>query len=155
MEGGAAEPLLGRAAGGARGGGRGAAAAARRRAGGLGVVVFCVLAGDANRGLLLPTLQPYLGRFGGSALEVGACNAAFSLGRLLAAPLYGLWMDRRSPGEPLLAALGFAALANLVYTYAGQLGGGGQLPSLLCSSAGVCAAWVLPYSALVAVTLVK
>ena len=141
MEGGAAEPLLGRAAAGARGGGRGAAAAAaaRRRAGGVGVVVFCVLAGDANRGLLLPTLQPYLGRFGGSALGVGACNAAFSLGRLLAAPLYGLWMDRRSPGEPLLAALGFAALANLVYTYAGQLGGGGAASiAIVFISRGLC-----------------
>ena len=120
MAGGEAEPLLGRRRGGGAplwGGARGA--------GGLAVVVLAVLVGDANRGLLIPSLQPYLGRFGGSAFEVGACNAAFSLGRLLAAPLYGLWMDRRSPGEPLLAALALAGLANMLYTYAGPLGGGG------------------------------
>ena len=120
MAGGEAEPLLGWRGGGGpalRGGPRGAA--------GLAAVVLAVLVADANRGLLIPSLQPYLGRFGGSTFEVGACNAAFSLGRLLAAPLYGLWMDRRSPGEPLLAALGLAGLANLLYTYAGPLGGGG------------------------------
>ena len=139
MAGGEAEPLLGWRGGGGpalRGGPRGAA--------GLAAVVLAVLVADANRGLLIPSLQPYLGRFGGSTFEVGACNAAFSLGRLLAAPLYGLWMDRRSPGEPLLAALGLAGLANLLYTYAGPLGGGAPAQSRRGSPAAACAEWVPP-----------
>jgi len=85
---------------------------------GFGLVFYLVLLGDGNRGLVLPTLQRYLGKYDGSAQLVGLANAGFSLGRLLVAPFYGLWMDRRSAGEVFVFTCVLSAGANLLYTYA-------------------------------------
>ena len=81
-------------------------------------VCFLVLVGDGNRGLVLPTLQGYIGKFGGTSGDVGLANAGFSLGRLIAAPLFGYWMDQRNTGEVLLFSMVVCAVCNFFYTYA-------------------------------------
>ena len=88
----------------------------------IGIVFYTVLLGDANRGLVLPTLQGYLNKFGGTATQVGIANAGFSLGRLIAAPIYGYWMDKRNAGEVIVFSMVISAVANVMYTYASSLG---------------------------------
>ena len=85
------------------------------------LICFLVLVGDANRGLVLPTLQEYIGIYGGNSSVLGLANAGFSLGRLLAAPLYGYWMDERNPGEVVLFSMVVCLVCNLMYTFASQM----------------------------------
>lgn len=85
-------------------------------------ICYLVLVGDGNRGLVLPTLQGYLGKFGGTSKAVGIANAGFSAGRLLAAPIYGYWMDKRNTGEVVLFSMVVCAACNLLYTYASYAG---------------------------------
>lgn len=85
-------------------------------------ICYLVLVGDGNRGLVLPTLQGYLGKFGGTSKAVGIANAGFSAGRLLAAPIYGYWMDKRNTGEVVLFSMVVCAACNLLYTYATYVG---------------------------------
>ena len=92
-----------------------------RRRVSMGIVFFLVLLGDANRGLVLPTLQGYLGHFGGDATSLGLANAGFSLGRLLVAPFYGYWMDKRNAGEVIAFTMVICFVSNLVYTYCAYL----------------------------------
>ncbi len=87
----------------------------------MALICFLVLVGDANRGLVLPTLQGYMGKYGGDARDLGLANAGFSAGRLLAAPLFGYWMDRRNTGEVVLFSMILCALCNALYTYASEL----------------------------------
>ena len=82
------------------------------------LICFLVLVGDANRGLVLPTLQGYIGNFGGTAIDLGIANAGFSAGRLVAAPLFGYWMDKRNTGEVVLFSMIVCAVCNFLYTYA-------------------------------------
>ena len=89
-----------------------------RRRVSIAFICFIVLVGDGNRGLVLPTLQGYLGKFGGTSSELGIANAGFSAGRLVAAPIYGYWIDKRNTGEVVLFSMVICALCNFLYTYA-------------------------------------
>ena len=44
--------------------------------------------------------------------------AAFSMGQLVASPVFGIWFDHRPPREPVIVALLISLLANMVYCYA-------------------------------------
>ena len=44
--------------------------------------------------------------------------AAFSMGQLVASPLFGLWFDHRPPQEPVIVSLIIGLVANVVYSYA-------------------------------------
>ena len=91
------------------------------RARGFALVFVAVLLGDANRGLVLPTLFSFLQQLGGGAKALGIANSGFSLGRLLVAPAYGVWVDRRPCAEVLLVTSLLAAAANAAYTAATSL----------------------------------
>ncbi|QDZ23465.1 MFS general substrate transporter [Chloropicon primus] len=112
------DPLLGEREGGRLGGWARLGGEGARRRVSMVFICFIVLVGDGNRGLVLPTLQGYLSKFGGTSSAVGVANAGFSAGRLLAAPVYGYWMDQRNTGEVLLFSMAICAICNLLYTYA-------------------------------------
>lgn len=44
--------------------------------------------------------------------------ATFSLGQLVASPLFGIWSDRRPPQEPVVISLIVSLVATIVYCYA-------------------------------------
>lgn len=82
------------------------------------VVYASVLLGDANRGLVLPTLVVLVRALGGGVRDVGAANSAFSFARLLAAPLLGVVLDRLGPVPVFVGSFALAAGANLAYALA-------------------------------------
>ena len=49
---------------------------------------------------------------------LGVIVAAYSLGSLLAAPLFGLWSSYRAVSEPLIFSLIVYSIGNLLYVYA-------------------------------------
>ena len=103
------------------GGWRRIGTSAFRRRASMALICFMVLVGDANRGLVLPTLQEYIGIYGGNASVLGLANAGFSAGRLLAAPLYGYWMDERNTGEVVLFSMILCFVCNLIYALASKM----------------------------------
>eukprot|EP00963_Diacronema_lutheri_P011479 scaffold1401_cov330-Pavlova_lutheri.AAC.67 len=90
----------------------------------IAIVFYLVLLGDGNRGLVLPTLNRYIYKLGGTSLELGMANSGFSLGRMLVAPLYGYWMDSTSPGAVFLFSSCVCFLCNIMYTAAGKFSDG-------------------------------
>lgn len=84
------------------------------------VVFYLVLIGDGNRGLVLPTLNRYIKKLGGTSLELGLANSGFSLGRMLVAPFYGYWMDNASPGIVFLLSSFICFFCNILYTCAAR-----------------------------------
>lgn len=90
----------------------------------IAIVFYLVLLGDGNRGLVLPTLNRYIYKLGGTSLELGMANSGFSLGRMLVAPLYGYWMDNTSPGIVFLFSSCICFLCNIMYTAAGKFSDG-------------------------------
>ena len=55
---------------------------------------------------------------------LGWVVASFSIGQLVASPLFGLWADKRPTWQPLLAALLLSIIFNLLYAYCGAFGSG-------------------------------
>ena len=55
---------------------------------------------------------------------LGWVVAAFSLGQLVASPLFGIWSDYRPPREPVILSLLVSLVANIVYCYAEAFPGG-------------------------------
>jgi len=81
-----------------------------------------VFLGDSSRGLVAPSLTPYIeqarspspaspslanarAQAGGSSSFVGWTNGVYSVGRLVAAPLFGWWGERRTYLEAILVNL--------------------------------------------------
>ena len=52
---------------------------------------------------------------------LGLIIAAYSLGSLLAAPLFGIWSNHRPVAEPLIFSLIIYSGGNLLYVYADSI----------------------------------
>ncbi|CAM9297597.1 unnamed protein product [Discosporangium mesarthrocarpum] len=65
------------------------------------VVMLVVLIGDTARGIMFPTLWPYVKSMGGNRIMQGYCVGAFSLGRVLISPILGDWSVKKGYKEVL------------------------------------------------------
>ncbi|KAI8588376.1 major facilitator superfamily domain-containing protein [Geranomyces variabilis] len=83
------------------------------------VVLFAQLVTEASRGIVLPTMYPYVQVIGGNATTYGTMISLFSVGRLVLSVPFGEWADRRmSSREVLVFAAVLGAASNLLYSFA-------------------------------------
>lgn len=55
---------------------------------------------------------------------LGWVVAAYSLGQLIASPIFGFWADKRPTREPLLVAMVINVVFSLLYCYCGAIPAG-------------------------------
>lgn len=69
--------------------------------------------------IVLTSLWPYLQRVDASAdaTFLGWVVAAYSLGQMIASPLFGLWSNHRPRREPLVCSIFINLSANIYYAY--------------------------------------
>lgn len=70
--------------------------------------------------IVITSLWPYLQRIDDSANAsfLGWVVAAYSLGQMLASPIFGLWSNYRPRREPLVCSIVINLTANIYYAYA-------------------------------------
>uniref|UniRef100_A0A3B5KSN1 Major facilitator superfamily (MFS) profile domain-containing protein n=1 Tax=Xiphophorus couchianus TaxID=32473 RepID=A0A3B5KSN1_9TELE len=70
--------------------------------------------------IVITSLWPYLQKIDGSADAsfLGWMVAAYSLGQMVASPLFGLWSNHRPRREPLVCSIFINLAANIYYAYA-------------------------------------
>ena len=71
--------------------------------------------------MVVPLLPFYATEMGGGGLVVGLLVSSFSLAQLLSAPLWGRFSDRYGRRPALLVGLSAAAIAYVVFAFAGSL----------------------------------
>ena len=52
-----------------------------------------------------------------TTLQLGIVIAAYSVGQLVASPLFGFWSDKRPVREPLFFSLFLCIVTNILYSY--------------------------------------
>ncbi|XP_055000622.1 major facilitator superfamily domain-containing protein 8 isoform X1 [Sorex araneus] len=69
--------------------------------------------------IVVMSVWPYLQKIDPTAdmSFVGWVIAAYSLGQMLASPLFGLWSNHRPRAEPLVASISVSVAANCLYAY--------------------------------------
>ncbi|XP_060035089.1 major facilitator superfamily domain-containing protein 8 [Erinaceus europaeus] len=69
--------------------------------------------------IVIMSVWPYLQKVDPTADAgfLGWVTASFSLGQMLASPLFGCWSNRRPRREPLLVSLALSVAANCLYAY--------------------------------------
>ena len=86
------------------------------------VVICCVvLLGDSARGIMFPTLWPFVRSLGGNRLSHGYTVAAFSLGRALASPFIGKQSSRRGYQTTLVVCNAIIMVGGFVYGMASSM----------------------------------
>uniref|UniRef100_A0A6I8N7J6 Major facilitator superfamily domain containing 8 n=1 Tax=Ornithorhynchus anatinus TaxID=9258 RepID=A0A6I8N7J6_ORNAN len=69
--------------------------------------------------IVIMSIWPYLQKIDASADAgfLGWVIAAFSLGQMVASPLFGLWSNHRPRKEPLVVSISISVAANCLYAY--------------------------------------
>ncbi|XP_032366872.1 major facilitator superfamily domain-containing protein 8 isoform X1 [Etheostoma spectabile] len=84
------------------------------------VMYFTMFLSSVGFTIVITSLWPYLQKVDDSANAsfLGWVVAAYSLGQMLASPLFGLWSNYRPRGEPLVCSIVINMSANIYYAYA-------------------------------------
>ncbi|CAM9773448.1 unnamed protein product, partial [Choristocarpus tenellus] len=82
------------------------------------VIMLVVLIGDTARGIMFPTLWPYVKILGGDRITQGYCVGAFSFGRVFMAPIMGDWSTKRGYGKILSFASLIICVGSMWYALA-------------------------------------
>lgn len=84
------------------------------------VMYFTMFLGAVTFSIVVSSLFPYLQELTDNKANTtffGVVVAAYSLGQLIASPVFGFWSDKRPTHEPLLVSLIITVLTNLLYSY--------------------------------------
>ncbi|KAM6949632.1 major facilitator superfamily domain-containing protein 8 [Aplochiton taeniatus] len=83
------------------------------------VMYFTMFLSSVGFTIVITSLWPYLQKIDASASAsfLGWVVAAYSLGQMLASPLFGLWSNYRPSKEPLVCSLFVNISANVYYSY--------------------------------------
>ena len=101
-------------------------------------IALSAFLGDASRGLVVPSIVPFLyvvciltysdsdsglklttQQQGANSAFVGYVNAAYSAARLISAPLFGYWAEKRTFKESVIVNLAIFIVGNFMYAMAG------------------------------------
>jgi len=87
------------------------------------IIAFLILLiAESARGIVLPTLAPYVDMIGGDAVILGYAVAAFSIGRFASTIGLGYLSTRVSYGKVLGWSVFFCIVGNIMYSF-GTIGG--------------------------------
>ena len=75
----------------------------------------------AGFSVVLSTLWGYLSELGGSQGFLGWVVASYSLGQLLASPIFGVWSNYRGTKEPLVVSTIINIVGNVAYCFCDAL----------------------------------
>ncbi|TRY99376.1 hypothetical protein DNTS_014906, partial [Danionella cerebrum] len=83
------------------------------------VMYFTMFLSSLGFTIVITSIWPYLKRVDESADAsfLGWVVAAYSLGQMVASPLFGLWSNHRPRREPLVCSIFINVSANIYYTY--------------------------------------
>uniref|UniRef100_A0A8C1ZSK3 Major facilitator superfamily domain containing 8 n=2 Tax=Cyprinus carpio TaxID=7962 RepID=A0A8C1ZSK3_CYPCA len=83
------------------------------------VMYFTMFLSSVGFTIVITSIWPYLKKIDKSADAsfLGWVVAAYSLGQMVASPLFGLWSNHRPRQEPLVCSLFINVSANIYYTY--------------------------------------
>ena len=84
------------------------------------IICFIILIGDTARGITFPTLWPLVQFLGGSAQMQGVAVAAFSFGRVFAAPYFGRLSTQRGYFFALRISMSIMLLGTFMYSFSDQ-----------------------------------
>ncbi|XP_061768569.1 major facilitator superfamily domain-containing protein 8 isoform X2 [Nerophis ophidion] len=84
------------------------------------VMYFTMFLSSVGFTIVITSLWPYLQKIDDSANAtfLGWVVAAYSLGQMVASPLFGLWSNHRPRREPLVCSILINLSANIYYAYA-------------------------------------
>ncbi|XP_032438985.1 major facilitator superfamily domain-containing protein 8 isoform X1 [Xiphophorus hellerii] len=84
------------------------------------VMYFTMFLSSVGFTIVITSLWPYLQKIDSSADAsfLGWMVAAYSLGQMVASPLFGLWSNHRPRREPLVCSIFINLAANIYYAYA-------------------------------------
>uniref|UniRef100_A0A1A8KFK7 Major facilitator superfamily domain containing 8 n=1 Tax=Nothobranchius kuhntae TaxID=321403 RepID=A0A1A8KFK7_NOTKU len=84
------------------------------------VMYFTMFLSSVGFTIVITSLWPYLEKVDSSADAsfLGWMVAAYSLGQMVASPLFGLWSNHRLRREPLVCSIFINLAANIYYAYA-------------------------------------
>ncbi|XP_031154197.1 major facilitator superfamily domain-containing protein 8 isoform X2 [Sander lucioperca] len=84
------------------------------------VMYFTMFLSSVGFTIVITSLWPYLQKIDDSANAsfLGWVVAAYSLGQMLASPIFGLWSNYRPRREPLVCSIVINMSANIYYAYA-------------------------------------
>ncbi|XP_017338676.1 major facilitator superfamily domain-containing protein 8 isoform X1 [Ictalurus punctatus] len=83
------------------------------------VMYFTMFLSSVGFTIVITSIWPYLQKIDDSADAsfLGWVVAAFSLGQMVASPLFGLWSNHRPRKEPLVCSIVLNVAANMYYSY--------------------------------------
>ncbi|XP_056156401.1 major facilitator superfamily domain-containing protein 8 [Lampris incognitus] len=83
------------------------------------VMYFTMFLSSVGFTIVITSLWPYLQKVDDSsnATFLGWVVAAYSLGQMVASPIFGLWSNRRPRREPLVCSIFINMSANIYYSY--------------------------------------
>lgn len=83
------------------------------------VMYFTMFLSSVGFTIVITSLWPYLQKVDASADAsfLGWVVAAYSLGQMIASPLFGLWSNHRPRWEPLICSIFINVSANIYYAY--------------------------------------
>lgn len=83
------------------------------------VMYFTMFLSSVGFTIVITSLWPYLQKVDASAdaTFLGWVVAAYSLGQMIASPLFGLWSNHRPRREPLICSIFINLSANIYYAY--------------------------------------
>ncbi|XP_062305886.1 major facilitator superfamily domain-containing protein 8 [Osmerus eperlanus] len=83
------------------------------------VMYFTMFLSSVGFTIVITSLWPYLQKIDSTANAsfLGWVVAAYSLGQMLASPLFGLWSNYRPRREPLVCSICINVFANIYYSY--------------------------------------
>nr|XP_046237565.1 major facilitator superfamily domain-containing protein 8 isoform X1 [Scatophagus argus] len=84
------------------------------------IMYFTMFLSSVGFTIVITSLWPYLQKIDASADAsfLGWVVAAYSLGQLVASPMFGLWSNHRPSREPLVCSIFINLSANIYYAYA-------------------------------------
>nr|XP_019951202.1 PREDICTED: major facilitator superfamily domain-containing protein 8 [Paralichthys olivaceus] len=84
------------------------------------VMYFTMFLSSVGFTIVITSLWPYLHKMDASANAsfLGWVVAAYSLGQMVASPIFGLWSNHRPRREPLVCSIFINLLGNIYYAYA-------------------------------------
>ncbi|XP_074555528.1 major facilitator superfamily domain-containing protein 8 [Halichoeres trimaculatus] len=92
----------------------------RKRWRSIRVMYFTMFLSSVGFTIVITSLWPYLQKIDDSANAsfLGWVVAAYSLGQMVASPIFGLWSNHRPRREPLVCSIFINLSANIYYAYA-------------------------------------
>ncbi|XP_036407861.1 major facilitator superfamily domain-containing protein 8 [Megalops cyprinoides] len=83
------------------------------------VMYFTMFLSSVGFTIVITSIWPYLQKIDDSASAsfLGWVVAAYSLGQMVASPLFGLWSNHRPRTEPLVCSIVINVVANILYAY--------------------------------------